>query len=43
MSELFSGGFPQVEQVTADNMERLINESSVFRKTVRGEAIGKLG
>jgi hypothetical protein len=24
-------------------MERLINESSVFRKTVRGEAIGKLG
>jgi len=43
MSDGFSGGFPQVEQVTTDNMERLINESSVFRKTVRGEAIGKLG
>ena len=35
--------FPQVEQVTSDNMERLIRESCVFRKTVRGEAIGKLG
>jgi energy-converting hydrogenase A subunit R len=43
MSSLFSGDFPQVEQVTSDNMERLISESSVFRKTVRGEAIGKLG
>ena len=43
MIELFPEGFPQVEQVTADNMERLIRESSVFRKTVRGEAIGKLG
>jgi energy-converting hydrogenase A subunit R len=43
MSVLFGGGFPQVEQVTDDNMERLIRESSVFRKTVRGEAIGKLG
>ncbi len=43
MSVLFGDGFPQVERVTADTMERLINESSVFRKTVRGEAIGKLG
>jgi energy-converting hydrogenase A subunit R len=43
MSALFSDGFPKVEQVTSDNMERLIDESSVFRKTVRGEAIGKLG
>jgi energy-converting hydrogenase A subunit R len=43
MSNVFSSGFPQVEQVTIDNMERLIRESSVFRKTVRGEAIGKLG
>ena len=43
MSGVFSGGFPQVEQVTADNVERLITESCVFRKTVRGEAIGKLG
>ena len=43
MTALFSDGFPQVEQVTSDNLERLINESGVFRKTVRGEAIGKLG
>ncbi|MCW4016220.1 MAG: HAD hydrolase family protein [Candidatus Bathyarchaeota archaeon] len=39
----FAEAFPQVEQVTADNLERLISQSSVFRKTVRGEAIGKLG
>jgi energy-converting hydrogenase A subunit R len=43
MSAVFSGGFPQVERVTADNVERLKRESNVFRKTVRGEAIGKLG
>ncbi|MCK4885357.1 hypothetical protein KAS24_04720 [Candidatus Bathyarchaeota archaeon] len=43
MGVLFSGGFPQVERVTADTMERLMRESGVFRKTVRGEAIGKLG
>jgi len=43
MGVLFSGGFPQVERVTADNMERLMKESGVFRKTVRGESIGKLG
>jgi len=43
MAELFPESFPQVEQVTADNMERLMRESGVFRKTVRGEAIGKLG
>jgi energy-converting hydrogenase A subunit R len=43
MLKLYPDGFPQVEQVTDDNMERLKMESSVFRKTVRGEAIGKLG
>jgi energy-converting hydrogenase A subunit R len=43
MLRLFPEGFPQVEQVTDDNVERLKRESSVFRKTVRGEAIGKLG
>jgi energy-converting hydrogenase A subunit R len=43
MSMVFSGGLPQVELVTSENLERLIRESSVFRKTVRGEAIGKLG
>ena len=43
MLRLFPDGFPQVERVTDDNLERLKRESSVFRKTVRGEAIGKLG
>ena len=43
MSLVFSDDFPQVEQVTDDNVERLKRESSVFRKTVRGEAIGQLG
>ncbi|MBT8172375.1 HAD hydrolase family protein [Candidatus Bathyarchaeota archaeon] len=40
---LFSGSFPQVEEVTVENVERLIKQSSVFRKTVRGETIGNLG
>lgn len=35
--------FPQVEIITDENRERLAEESSAFRKTVRGEAIGKLG
>jgi len=43
MLRLFPDVFPQVEQVTDDNLEQLKRESSVFRKTVRGEAIGKLG
>ena len=43
MNAVFSGGFPQVERLTSGSVERLISESSVFRKTVRGEAIGKLG
>jgi energy-converting hydrogenase A subunit R len=43
ISLLLSDGFLQVERVTEDNNERLMRESSVFRKTLRGEAIGKLG
>ena len=43
MFRVFGNMFPQVEIVTHSNMNRLITESSVFRKTVRGEAIGKLG
>ena len=43
MIDVFSGGFPKVERVTYGSVERLISESCVFRKTVRGEAIGKLG
>jgi energy-converting hydrogenase A subunit R len=43
MFVLFPDGFPLVERVTDNNVEWLKRESSVFRKTVRGEAIGKLG
>ena len=38
-----SGKLPSVEVVKADNMEKLMRESTTFRKTVRGEAIGRLG
>jgi len=34
---------PKVEIVTSQNIDKLMEESTVFRKTVRGEAIGKLG
>lgn len=34
---------PQVQIVTAQNMESLVKESSAFRKKVRGVAIGRLG
>lgn len=34
---------PTVELVKKDNEDRLVRESSAFRKTVRGEAIGRLG
>ena len=43
MLKLYPKNIPQVETITADNKERLKKESSAFRKTVRGEAIGKLG
>ena len=35
--------FPQVEIIFPENKERLEKDSSAFRKTVRGEAVGKLG
>jgi len=35
--------FPRVELVTARNIEKMMWESTTFRKSVRGEAIGKLG
>ncbi len=41
--KLYPIQLPQVEIITPDNKERLMKESSAFRKTVRGEAIGKLG
>lgn len=43
MLRLYPDDFPQVERITDDNRERLKMESSRFRKSVRGEAIGKLG
>jgi energy-converting hydrogenase A subunit R len=41
--ELYPTRLPQVEKVTSENMKRLMKESSAFRKSVRGEAIGRLG
>ncbi len=43
MSTVYPDAFPQVEMINATNRERLKKESSTFRKTVRGEVIGKLG
>ncbi len=40
---LYPEGFPQVERITAENIETLKRVSSLFRKKVRGETIGKLG
>ncbi|MGD8506320.1 MAG: HAD hydrolase family protein [Candidatus Bathyarchaeota archaeon] len=41
--KLYPRQLPRVETITPGNKDRLIKESSAFRKTVRGEAIGKLG
>jgi len=43
MFELYPKTLPRVEIITTSNKERLMKESSAFRKTVRGEAIGRLG
>ncbi|UCE44415.1 MAG: hypothetical protein JSV57_02765 [Candidatus Bathyarchaeota archaeon] len=43
MHRLYPKNLPQVEVVTSTNRERLIEESTAFRKTVRGEAVGGLG
>ena len=40
---LYPQTLPKVQIVTAENMEPLVSESSMFRKRVRGEAIGRLG
>jgi energy-converting hydrogenase A subunit R len=40
---LYPAALPKVQIVTAKNMEMIVKESSVFRKKVRGEAIGRLG
>lgn len=41
--EAHGGRLPRVEIVKKENMEKLIKESACFRKSVRGEAIGRLG
>ncbi|MFH1328399.1 MAG: hypothetical protein ABIH76_06120 [Candidatus Bathyarchaeota archaeon] len=41
--ELYPEELPHVEIIKDNNREKLVKESSLFRKTVRGEAIGKLG
>ena len=40
---LFPDAFPKVELINPENINRLVKESSVFRRNIRGEAIGKLG
>ncbi len=41
--ELYSKTLPKVEIITSSNKERLVKESTAFRKAVRGEAVGALG
>ncbi len=43
LSTLYPDTLPKVQIVSAKNMESLIKESSAFRKSVRGVAIGRLG
>ncbi len=41
--ELYPKTLPKVELITPSNRVRLMGESTAFRKTVRGEAVGGLG
>jgi len=43
MFDLYPITLPKVEIITSSNKERLVKESTAFRKTVRGEAVGALG
>jgi len=43
ISRLFPKALPKVEITTSANKERLMKESTAFRKAVRGEAVGGLG
>jgi len=43
ISQHYPETLPKVEIITSDNKERLMKESTAFRKTVRGEAVGGLG
>jgi energy-converting hydrogenase A subunit R len=41
--KIFLKNPPKIEIITSKNKERLIRESSIYRKRVRGETIGNLG
>jgi len=43
ISRLYRENLPKAEIITSTNKERLMKESTAFRKTVRGEAVGGLG
>jgi energy-converting hydrogenase A subunit R len=43
LMKLYPKTLPQIEVITPSNRERLMKESTIFRKTVRGEVIGALG
>jgi energy-converting hydrogenase A subunit R len=43
ISRLYPKNLPKVEIITSANKKRLTTESTAFRKTVRGEAVGGLG
>jgi energy-converting hydrogenase A subunit R len=43
ISKVYSENPPKIERITSHNLDRLIGEGVTFRKTVRGEEIGKLG
>jgi len=43
ISEFYPRTLPKVEIITPSNKERLVKESTSFRRTVRGGAIGALG
>jgi energy-converting hydrogenase A subunit R len=41
--KIYPESLPEVKSVTKENVDKLAEESKIFRKTVRGEAIGGLG
>jgi len=43
ISQLYPETLPKVEIITSTNKDKLMKESTAFRKTVRGETVGGLG
>jgi len=43
ISQLYPKTLPKVEIITSANKKGLMKESTTFRKTIRGEAVGRLG